>query len=142
MSDVLTAKNIEIETRKRLARCYVLSKISYASETWTLSADICKKINSFEMWMYRKMLRISYTSHTTKEEVLKRVNGKGLSLEKNMNMRKVQYFGHLIRKDEIQKSLLEGKVCGKRPRGRPRKSLMKSIIEWTKLNFEQCIRGL
>ena len=68
------------------------------------------------------MLRISYTSHTTKEEVLKRVNGKGLSLEKNMNMRKVQYFGHLIRKDEIQKSLLEGKVCGKRPRGRPRKS--------------------
>ena len=141
MSDVLTARNIQIETRKRLARCYVLSTLLYASETWTLNADTCKKINSFEMWMYRKMLKISYTSHTTNEEVLKRVNEKGLSLEKNIKMRKTQYFGHLIRKDKMQKSLLEGRVCAKRPRGRPRKSWMKNIMEWTKLNFEQCIRG-
>ena len=141
MSDVLTARNIEIETRKRLARCYVLSTLLYASETWTLNADTCKKINSFEMWMYRKMLKISYTSHTTNEEVLKRVNEKGLSLEKNIKMRKTQFFGHLVRKDKMQKSLLEGKACAKRPRGRPRKSWMKSIMEWTKLNFEQCIRG-
>ena len=141
MSDVLTARNIEIETRKRLARCYVLSTLLYASETWTLNADTCKKINSFEMWMYRKMLKISYTSHTTNEEVLKRIHEKGLSLEKNIKMRKTQYFGHLIRKDKMQKSLLEGRVCAKRPRGRPRKSWMKNIMEWTKLNFEQCIRG-
>ena len=141
MSDVLTAKNIEIETRKCLARCYVLSTLLYASETWTVNADTCKKINSFEMWMYRKMLKISYTSHTTNEEVLKRVNEKGLSLEKKIKMRKTQYFGHLIRKDKMQKSLLEGRVCAKRPRGRPRKSWMKNIMEWTKLNFEQCIRG-
>ena len=69
--------------------------------------------------MYRKMLRISYTSPTTNEEVLKRVNEKGLALEKNMNMRKTQYFGHLIRKNKMQKSLLEGKVCAKRPRDVP-----------------------
>ena len=91
-------RNIEIETRKRLARCYVLSTLLYASETWTLNADTCKKAlkakNSFDMWMYRKMLRISNTSHTTNEEVLKRVNEKGLSLEKNIKMRKTQYFGH------------------------------------------------
>ena len=49
MSDVLTARNIEIETRKDLARCYALSTLLYASETWTLNADTCKKINSFEM---------------------------------------------------------------------------------------------
>ena len=103
MSGVLTARNIEIETRKRLARCYVLSKLLYASETLTLNADTCKKINSFKMWMHRKMLRISYTSHTINEEVLKRVNEKGLSLEKNIKMRKTQYFGHLIRKDKMQK---------------------------------------
>ena len=87
------------------------------------------------------MLKISYTSHTTNEEVLKRIHEKGLSLEKNIKMRKTQYFGHLIRKDKMQKSLLEGRVCAKRPRGRPRKSWMKNIMEWTKLNFEQCIRG-
>ena len=141
MSDVLTARKIEIEARKRLARCYVLSTLLYASETWTLNADTCNKINSFEMWMYRKMLKVSYTSQTTNEEVLKRVNEKGLSLEKNIKMRKTQYFGHLERKDRMQKSLLEGKVCAKRPRGRPHKSSMKNIMELTKLNFEQCIRG-
>ena len=136
MSDVLTARNIEIETRKRLARCYVLSTLLYASATWTLKADTCKK-----MWMYRKMLKISYTSHTTNEKVLKRIHEKGLSLERNIKMRKTQYSGHLVWKDMMQKSLLEGKICAKRPRGRPRKSWMKDIMEWTKLNFEQCIRG-
>ena len=71
MSDVLTARNLEIETRKRLARCHDLSTLLYESETWTLNANTCNKINRFEMWMYRKMLRTSYTSHTTNEEVLK-----------------------------------------------------------------------
>ena len=54
MSDVLAARNVEIETRKRLARCYVLSTLLYASETWTLNADQCKKVNSFEMLMHWK----------------------------------------------------------------------------------------
>ena len=87
------------------------------------------------------MLKVSYTSHTTNEEVLKRIHEKGLSLEKNIKMRKTQYFGHIARKDMMQKSLLEGKICAKRPRVRPRKSWMKNIMQKTKLNFEQCIRG-
>ena len=91
--DVLKAKNIEIETRKRLARCYLLSIPLYASETCTLNVDTCKNINSFEMCIYRKMLKISCTGHTAYEEMLKRVNKKGLSLVKNIKMRKRQYFG-------------------------------------------------
>ena len=58
-----------------------------------------------------------------------------------IHMRKTQFFGHLVRKDKMQKSLLEGKTCAKWPRGRPRKSWMKSIMGWIKLNFEQCIGG-
>ena len=77
----------------------------HASKTWTLNADTCKKINNFEMWMYRKMFKISYTSHTTNEEVLKRIHEKGLSLERNIKMRKTQSFGHLVREDMMQKSL-------------------------------------
>ena len=65
--------------------------------------DTCKKINIIEMWMYRKMLKISYTSHTTNEGVLKRVNEEGMSLENNIKMRKTQCFGHLVRKDKMQK---------------------------------------
>ena len=66
--------------------------------------------------MYRRMLKISYTSHTTNEEVLKRIHENGLLLEKNIKMRKTKYFGHLVRKDMMQKSLLEGKIFVKRPR--------------------------
>ena len=72
--------------------------------------------------MYRKMLEISDTSHTTIEEVLKSVNEKRLSVEKYIKMRKTQYFGHLVSKEKMPKSLLEGKVCAKRPRGHARKS--------------------
>ena len=63
--------------------------------------------------MYRKMLKISYTTHTTNEEVLKRIHEKGLSLEKNIKMRKTQYFGHLARKDMMQKSLWKEKYVRK-----------------------------
>ena len=63
------------------------------------------------------MLKIAYTSHITNEELLKRVNENGLSLEKNKKMTKTQYFGHLMRKDKMQKSLMEGKVSAKRPMG-------------------------
>ena len=96
ISDVLTLRSKQ--ENERIARCYVLSTLLYASENWMLNADKCKKISSFEKWMYRKMRRISYTCHTTNEEVLKHVNEEGLSLEKNIKTRKTQYFGHLVRK--------------------------------------------
>ena len=65
------------------------------------------------MWMYRKMLKISCTSHTVNEKVLKHIHEKGLSLERNIKMRKTQYFGHLVSKGMMQKTLLEEKYVRK-----------------------------
>ena len=117
MKDIITSRNIRLETRKRLVRCYILSTFLYASETWTFSSDIWKKIEAFEMWIYRKMLKVPYTAHMTNEEVLKRVNVKERILKAEIMKRKARYFGHIIRADSLQRQLLEGRVEGRRKRG-------------------------
>ena len=80
----------------------------YGAETWTLDKTREDKINAFEMWVYRKMLRISYTDHVTNEEVLRRV-GEKRSFLKTIHQRKLQYFGHLTRQNGLQRRLLERK---------------------------------
>ena len=83
---------------------------------WTYRKRLAGRINAFEMWTYRKMLRLSYTKHKTNEEVLDMV-GTEQQLLSNIVKRKFQYFGHLIRQNELQRQLLEGKTNGKRSRG-------------------------
>ena len=139
MRDVLTSKSLTLKTRKRLVRCYVLSTFLYSAETWTITTDMENKINAFEMWIYRRMLKISYQDHITNEEVLKRVNETPMLL-KEIKRRKLQYLGHIIRGDEIQKDLIEGKVEGTRKRGRPRSSWLGEIEKWTGKKMIQLTR--
>ena len=136
---IQTTQNLTINTRKRLIKCYITSTLLYASETWTFNKELLNKISSFEMWMYRKMLKISYTDHVTNEEVLRRV-GEKPSLTKNIVKRKLQYFGHIIRQDSLQKFLIEGKVDRKRGRGRPRRTWLSDVTGWTGYNLVQCVR--
>ena len=68
MKNILTSRKIKIETRKRLIRCYILSTFLYASETWTIHKDSWNKIEAFEMWLLRKMMKISYTAHKSNLE--------------------------------------------------------------------------
>ena len=130
MKDVVTSKTLTLNTRKRLVKCYVLSTFLYSAETWTMTTDMENKVNAFEMWIYRKMLKISYKDHVTNEEVLRRMN-ETPKLLKEIKRRKIQYLGHIIRGSEIQKDLLEGKVEGTRKRGRPRSSWLSEIEKWT-----------
>ena len=67
----LTSRDISIPTKLRLVKCYVWSTLLYGCETWTLSQQIMKKLQAFEMWIYRKMLKISWSDKKTNEEVLK-----------------------------------------------------------------------
>ena len=86
------------------------------------------------------MLKISYTDHVTNEEVLRRV-GEKPSLTKNIIKRKLQYFGHIIRQDSLQKLLIEGKVDRKRGRGRPRRTWLSDVTGWTGYNLVVCQTG-
>ena len=138
MSRVLKSRNVNMQTRKRILQCYIIwSTILYGCETWTLTKTMESKLEAFEIWVYRRMLRVSRTKHKTNEEVLKKANTKS-SLLPTIKKRKCHVFGHVIRARSIQKLLLEGK--GKRGRGRPRITWMKNIKEWLEHTYNGCVR--
>ena len=139
ISKVITSTKISILTRLRLIKCYVWSTLSYGAETWTISKTLAGRINAFEMWTYRKMLKLSYTNHKTNEEVLDMLHTEEQLLS-NIVKRKCQYFGHLIRQNELQRQLLEGKINGKRSRGRPRITWMDNLKKWTGKSYGNLIR--
>ena len=139
MSKVLTSRDISIETRKRVVKCYIWSTILYGVETWIISHSMGKKINALEMWIYRRMLRIPRTACKANKEVSRMMNTKS-SLLVTAKQRKAALFGHIMRRNGLQRLLLEGKMNGKRGRGRPRLLWMDNIKEWMKLSSVECVR--
>ena len=115
------------------------STLLYGSEAWTITKAMENKINAFEMWVYRKMLRIPWTAHKTNKEVLAMVKP-NRRLSTTLKQRKMAYFGHIIRQNGVQRLVLEGKHNGKRGRGRPRTMWMDNIKEWTELGYAECVR--
>ena len=114
------------------------STLPYGAETWTISKTLAGRINAFEMWTYRKMLRRSYTKHKANEEVLDLLSTEKQLLS-NIIKRKCQYFGHLIRQNELRCQLLEGKINGKLSRGRQRLTWMDNIKKWTGKSYGKVI---
>ena len=139
MKNILTSRKLNIETRKRIIRCYILSTFLYALETWTIDKENWKRIEAFEMWMLRRMMKISYTEHVSNEEVLRRTNSKR-TLKSEIIRRKLQYFGHVVRGERLQRRLLDGQVEGTRGRGRPRRTWMTDIKETTGKKYAECVR--
>ena len=106
MAKNLTSRNISIELRSRIAKCYIWSTPLYGAETWTLTKVTSDKLQAFEMWLYRRMLRISWKEHETNREVLHKMKTKG-SLLNTIKKRKCQYFGHILRGNGVQRLLME-----------------------------------
>ena len=139
MRNVLTNPKLSTSARLRFIKCYVWSTLLYGVETWTISKTSQQRLEAFEMWALRRMLRISWTRHVTNEEVLRLADTKR-SLFQTVKQRKLSFFGHIMRHDSLQRNLLEGMVEGKRGRGRPRLQWSDNILQWAGLNFEQCKR--
>ena len=97
--------------------CYVLPILKYECETWTASKEIEKGINATEIWFLRRILRIDWTSHTTNEEVLFLADTER-KLMKSIKKQQIQFLGHRIRKDGMEKIILKGKIARKKARGR------------------------
>ena len=139
MKNVLTSKRIGISTRKKILYCYVISTLMYAAETWTINVADWKKIEAFEMWALRKMLKISYQEHKTNEEVLKRAKHKR-SLKADIIGRKTKYLGHSIRKNGLQRQIFEASIEGSRGRGRPRHTWLHNITAGMKRSYTEIVR--
>ena len=92
----------------------------YGCESWTVKKAECRRIDAFELWCWRRLLRVPWTARRSNQSILKEINP-GISLEGMMLKLKLQYFGHLmLRVDSLEKTLMLGGIRGRRIRGRPR----------------------
>ena len=103
-----------------------------------IDKSMLKKIDAFELWAYRRMLGISWKDRISNEIVLHRIQSQRI-LTKTIKERKLQYFGHLVRRGDLQKVLMEAKVAGKRGRGRPKTSWTDNIKSWTDLSYSEAV---
>ena len=98
----------------------VLPVVMYGYESWTMKKAECLRIDAFELWCWRILLRVSWTARRSKQFILKKINPRN-PLEGMILKLKLQYFGHLMRRvDSLEKSLILGRIGGKRRRGRQR----------------------
>jgi Reverse transcriptase (RNA-dependent DNA polymerase) len=131
MRNILTNRFLNIPLRIRLLRCYVYSTLYYGVEAWTLTEAMCKKLEAFEMWTYRRLLKIPWTDYVTNIDVLKRVK-KSKEVLNTIKKKKLEYFGHVIRNEKYRllQVVIQGKIEGKRGPGRRRISWLKNLRQW------------
>ena len=115
LDSVLKSKDITLVTRVHLVKGMVFPVVMYGCESWTVKKTEHRKIDAFELWCWRRLLRVPWTARRANQSILKEI-GPEYSLEGLML--KLQYFGHLIRRtDSFEKTLMLGKIEGKRTRG-------------------------
>ena len=100
----------------------------YGCESWTVKAE-CQRIDAFELWCWRRLLRVPWTARRSNQSILKEINP-GISLERMMLKLKLQYFGHLMwRVDSLEKTLMLGGIRGRRRKGRQRMRWLDGITD-------------
>ena len=114
-------------TKVHLVKALDFPVVMYGSDSWTIKKAECWRIDAFELWCWRRLLRVPWTARRSNQSILKEISP-GCSLEGLMLKLKLQYFGHLMRRaDSFQKTLMLGKIEGRRRRGRQRRRWLESI---------------
>ncbi|KAI5742924.1 hypothetical protein M8J77_012730 [Diaphorina citri] len=134
-------RNVSKKTKLRILQTYVFSILSYGCESWTLKADISKRITSFENWCYRRMLKISWRDRVTNCEILRRMGKSHFEWLNIIRERKLKFAGHVLRgsSGRLMLDVLEGDTDRARSRGRPRRMWFDNIKEWLNIQtMEEC----
>ena len=120
LESILKSRDITLSTKVCLVKAMVFPVVMYGCESWTIKKAECRRIDVFELWCSRKLLRVPWTARRSNQSILKEISP-GCSLEGLMLKLKLQYFGHLMRKaDSFEKTLMLGKIESRRRRGRQR----------------------
>ena len=107
----------------------VFPVVLYGCESWTVKKAECQRIDAFELWCWRRLLRVPWTARRSNQSILKEISPR-ISLEGMMLKLKLQYFGHLMRRvDSLEKILMLGEIVGRRRRGRPRMRWLDGITD-------------
>ena len=117
LESILKSRDITLPTKVRLVKDMVFPVVMYGCESWTIKKTECQRIDAFELWCWRRLLRVPWTARRSNQSILKEICP-GCSLEGVMLKLKLQYFGHLMqRADSFEKTLMIAKIEGNRRRG-------------------------
>ena len=120
LDSILKNRDITLPTEVHLVKAMVFPVVMYGCESWTVKKAECWKIDAFELWCWRRLLKVPWTARRSNQSILKEISP-GCSLEGLMLKLKIQHFGHLMRRaDSFEKTLMLGKIEGRRRRGQQR----------------------
>ena len=129
LDSILKSRDITLSTKVHLVEAMVFPVVMYGRENWTLKKAEHRRIDAFELWCWRRLLRVLWTARKSNQSILKEISPE-CSLEGLMLKLKLQYFGHLMRRaDLFEKTLMLGKTEGRRRRGRQRMKWLDGITD-------------
>ena len=134
LNSILKSRGTILSTKVRLVKAVVFPVVMYRCESWTVKKAQCRRIDAFELWCWRRLLRVTWTARRSNRSILKEISP-GCSLIGLMLKLKLQYFGHLMqRADSFEKTLMLGKIEGRR-RGRQRMRWLDTITVSMDIGF-------
>ena len=114
LDSILKSRDITLSTKVRLVKAMVYSVVMYGCESWTIKKADHQRIDAFDLWCWRRLLRVPWTARRSNQSTLKEISP-GCSLEGLMLKLKLQYFGHLMQRvDSLEKTLMLGRIGGRR----------------------------
>ena len=117
LDSILKSRDITLPAKVYLVKAMVFPVVMYGCESWTIKKVECRRIDAFELWCWRRLLRVPWTARRFNQSILKELNP-GCSLEEMMLKLKLQYFGHLMQRvDSLEKILMLGRIEGLKRRG-------------------------
>ena len=129
LDSIFKSRNITLPTKVYLVKAMVFPVVMYGCESWTIKKAECRRIDTFELWYWRRLLRVPWTARRSNQSILKEISPR-CSLERLMLKLKLQYFGHLMRSaDSFENALMLGKIEGRRIRGQQRMRLLDGITD-------------
>ena len=129
LDSILKSRDITLPTNVHLVKVVIFPVVMYGCESWTVKKAEHRRIDAFELWYWRRLLRVSWTARRSKQSILKEISP-GCSLDRLMLKLKLQYYGHFMqRADSLEKTLMLGKIEGRRRRGWQRMRWLDGITD-------------
>ena len=137
LDSIFKSRDITLPTKVRLVKAMVFPAVKYGCKIWTVKKAECQKIDAFELWCWRRLLRVPWDARRSNQSILKEISP-GCSLEGTMLKLKLQYFGQLMRRvDSLEKTLMLGGIGVRRRRGRPRMRWLDGITNSMDVNLSE-----
>ena len=137
LDSIFKSRDITLPTKVRLVKAMIFPVVMYGYESWTVKKAECRRIDAFELWYWRRLLRVPWTARRSNQSNLKEISPR-ISLEGMMLKLKLQYFGHLMQRvDSLEETLMLGGIGGRRRRGRQRMRWLDGIMDLTDMNLSE-----